>query len=93
MHTTSRLPDELYTIKKHLGFPLVQFESPITLRGFHATHMLGTLVLFVDSIGKHYKRVIEGQAIKILGSVDFLGNPVGLISDVASGKPNVWHLS
>ena len=49
--------------------------------------MLGTVVLFVDSIGKHYKRVIEGQAIKILGSVDFLGNPVGLISDVASGKP------
>ena len=28
---------------------------------------------------------MKAQAIKILGSVDFLGNPVGLVSDVASG--------
>lgn len=29
--------------------------------------------------------MIKAQAIKILGSVDFLGNPMGLFSDVASG--------
>ncbi len=28
---------------------------------------------------------LTGQAIRILGSVDFLGNPVGLFIDVASG--------
>ena len=30
-------------------------------------------------------QVLERQAVKILGSTDFLGNPVGLLSDVASG--------
>ena len=34
-------------------------------------------------------QAIRGQAIKILGSVDFLGNPVGLVSDVASGVAGV----
>ena len=29
--------------------------------------------------------MIKAQAINILGSVDFLGNPMGLVSDVASG--------
>ena len=33
----------------------------------------------------HPPQVVRGQAGKILGSVDFLGNPLGLISDVASG--------
>ena len=30
-------------------------------------------------------QAVRSQAIKILGSVDFLGNPVGLMTDVASG--------
>uniref|UniRef100_A0A1X7VPU8 Uncharacterized protein n=1 Tax=Amphimedon queenslandica TaxID=400682 RepID=A0A1X7VPU8_AMPQE len=85
MHTTSQLPEDLAAIKKSLGFPLVQFESPIILEGFNKSHMLGRPVVFVDSITKHYKKVMKGQAVMILGSVDFLGNPVGLISDVASG--------
>ena len=29
--------------------------------------------------------MVKGQAIKILGSVDFVGNPMGLLIDVASG--------
>ena len=86
MHTTSQLPPDLAMIKRRLGFPLIQFESPIVLEGFQTTHMLGTPLLFVDTVGKHYRYVLERQAIKILGSFDFLGNPVGLISDVASGK-------
>ena len=57
MHTTSQLPEDLLSIKRHFGFPLIQFESPIILEGFQKTHMLGTPVLFVDTIGKHYKKV------------------------------------
>ena len=30
-------------------------------------------------------QAVQSQAIKILGSIDFLGNPVGLLTDVASG--------
>lgn len=57
MHTTSQLPEDLQRIKRQLGFPLVQFESPIILEGFQKSHMLGTPLLFVDAIGKHYKKV------------------------------------
>ncbi len=42
---------------------------------------------------------MKSQSIKILGSVDFLGNPVGLLTDVASGvtgliaaQPDVFGL-
>ena len=58
MHTTSQLPEDLHRIKRQLGFPLIQFESPIMFEGFHKAHMLGTPVLFVDAIGKHYKKVV-----------------------------------
>ena len=57
MHTTSQLPQDLQQIKKRLGFPLVQFESPIILQGFHKSHMLGTPHIFMDAIAKHYKKV------------------------------------
>lgn len=119
MLTTSQLPPDLLKIKRHLGFPLVKFESPISLDGFHQAHTLGNTGLYVDSLAKHYKgvrcvyvcvcvfahiqpfglllyanidylfnfsrQVVKSQSIKVLGSVDFLGNPVGLLSDVASG--------
>ena len=30
-------------------------------------------------------QAIKGQSLKIVGSVDLLGNPTGLVSDIASG--------
>ena len=33
----------------------------------------------------HYTGELKSQAAKILGSVDFLGNPLGLFNDVAEG--------
>jgi vacuolar protein sorting-associated protein 13D len=85
MYTTSQLPEDLLKIKKRLGLPLVKFESPIFLSGFHHYHILDSPSGFADALGKHYKGAVRNQALKILGSVDFLGNPVGLVSDVASG--------
>jgi vacuolar protein sorting-associated protein 13D len=89
MNTTSQLPEDLLLIKKQLELTLVKFESPIFLAGFYQAHLLDNPVGILDVVVKHYKRAIRGQAIKILGSVDFLGNPVGLVSDVASGVAGV----
>ena len=33
----------------------------------------------------HYTEELKSQAAKILGSVDFLGNPLGLFNDVTEG--------
>ena len=57
MLTTSQLPEDLLKIKKHLGFPLVKFESPIYLDGFHQAHTLGDTGAYTDSLTKHYKGV------------------------------------
>lgn len=69
MHTTSQLPEDLAVIKKTLGFPLVQFESPIVLEGFNKSHMLGTPVVFVDSISKHYKKVIKLYRFPLMNNI------------------------
>ena len=57
MHTTSQLPEDLLKIKKRLGLPLVKFESPIFLSGFHHYHILDSPSGFADALGKHYKGV------------------------------------
>lgn len=57
MLTTSQLPEDLLKIKRHLGFPLVKFESPIYLDGIHQAHVLGDAGVYVDSLTKHYKGV------------------------------------
>lgn len=92
MLTASQLPDDLKRIKRHLGIPLVMFESPILLDGFHQCHTLGSVGNFTSSLGKHYKQNVKSQAILILGSMDFLGNPLGLVSDVASGVSGMLTL-
>lgn len=48
-------------------------------------HLFETLNFLMESIRLHYTSEMLGQAAKILGSVDFLGNPLGLFSDMAEG--------
>ena len=55
--TTSQLPDDLKAIKYNLGIPLIKFQSPVKLKGFQRSHMLGDPHAYTDSLGKHYKRV------------------------------------
>ncbi|XP_070561460.1 LOW QUALITY PROTEIN: intermembrane lipid transfer protein VPS13D-like [Ptychodera flava] len=81
-----KLPSELQTLKTKLGIPLVGFEDAyvdvdhfIRIRPFNRRSFL------ISEIIKHYTEELKSQAAKILGSVDFLGNPVGLLSDVAGG--------
>lgn len=55
--TTSQLPEDLKAIKYYLGFPLIKFESPVKLKGYYRSHMLGELNAHADNLIKHYKRV------------------------------------
>ena len=38
-----------------------------------------------DRIVKHYKRAALGEFYKVIGSIDLLGNPVGLFNDIGTG--------
>ena len=57
--TTSQLPEDLRAIKYQLGFPLIKFQSPVKLKGYQRSHLLGEVNVYVDSLIKHYKRVSD----------------------------------
>ena len=69
-----------------MSFPLVPFENAqIHLKAYEQTHISNTYDFFLLSIKTYYVNGCKRQALKILGSVDFLGNPLGLIHDVSDG--------
>ncbi|RXM94329.1 Vacuolar protein sorting-associated protein 13D [Acipenser ruthenus] len=48
-------------------------------------HPYETQEIIINDILKHFREELVGQAAQILGSVDFLGNPMGLLNDVTEG--------
>ena len=81
----SNLPPQLQAIKTQLGIKLAKFQSTISLTDYQRKHTFDHLQEHIASICYHYKVNLTGQALKVLGSVDFLGNPVGLFNDVTKG--------
>ncbi|CAF0969742.1 unnamed protein product [Didymodactylos carnosus] len=80
------LPANLLSIKRHASFPLVKFENAqIHLKSYEQVHIFNTYDFFILSLTNHYIDELKRQAFKILGSVDFLGNPLGLFNDVTDG--------
>lgn len=84
--TASKLSPQLGEMKKRLGLTLIKFEdASIDFEKFNDKHHFETLEVYVRAIRSHYKQELRWQAAKILGSVDFLGNPTGLIDDLKEG--------
>ncbi|XP_070615164.1 intermembrane lipid transfer protein VPS13D isoform X2 [Erythrolamprus reginae] len=84
--TSSKLPLDLKALKSTLGFPLVRFEDAvIDLDPYTRVHPYETKSFIVNDILKHFQEELLGQAARILSSVDFLGNPMGLLNDVSEG--------
>lgn len=86
IHNKHSLSPHLLTIKRRASFPLVPFENAqIDLKSYEQTHISNTYDFFLLSIMNYYIKIGKGQAFRILGTVDFLGNPLGLIHDVTDG--------
>ncbi|KAJ8920133.1 hypothetical protein NQ315_011790 [Exocentrus adspersus] len=84
--TASKLPKYLQRIKKKLGLTLIKFEdAAVDLQAFEREHPFETREFLFKSIIKHFKDELMWQAAIILGSVDYLGNPLGLMIDVSEG--------
>ncbi|KAE8593143.1 hypothetical protein XENTR_v10019000 [Xenopus tropicalis] len=84
--TSNKLPPDLKALKSTLGFPLIKFEDAvIDLDPFAKVHPYETQEFIINDIIKHFQEELLSQAAKILGSVDFLGNPMGLLNDVSEG--------
>ncbi|KAI8995070.1 hypothetical protein BC832DRAFT_588068 [Gaertneriomyces semiglobifer] len=50
-----------------------------------------TSVQLIDSITRTYSQELIGQIHKVVGSADFLGNPVGLFNNVSSGVSDFFY--
>ncbi|XP_031630682.1 vacuolar protein sorting-associated protein 13D isoform X2 [Contarinia nasturtii] len=84
--TASKLMPQLLEIKKSLGLTLIKFEDAvIDFEKFTDRHHFETLEVYLRAIKAHYKQQLKWQAAFILGSVDFLGNPLGFASDLSEG--------
>ncbi|XP_030278181.1 vacuolar protein sorting-associated protein 13D isoform X3 [Sparus aurata] len=84
--TSHKLPPDLKALKGTLGFPLVRFEDAvINMYPFTRVHPYETQEIIINDILKHFREELISQAAQILGSVDFLGNPMGLLNDVSEG--------
>lgn len=90
VYKTSKLSDDLLRIKLGLGIPLIQFENArIEFSEFIITNKHDSVASIFELISRHFRQELRSNAIKILGSVDFLGNPLGLVVDFKESVSNV----
>ncbi|EDV41143.2 uncharacterized protein Dana_GF23570 [Drosophila ananassae] len=84
--TSSKLPVELHETKKALGLTLIKFEDAlIELDRYSDKSHFETLDVYLKGMKTHYIQQIKWHAAAILGSVDFLGNPLGFANDLSEG--------
>ncbi|KAK7078970.1 Vacuolar protein sorting-associated protein 13D [Halocaridina rubra] len=90
--TSKKLTPDLKNIKRKMGLTLVRFEhANVTLEPFIRYHPFETSRFLFDCITKHYREELQSQAMVILGSTDFLGNPFGFLADVSEGVSELVH--
>ncbi|XP_055550000.1 intermembrane lipid transfer protein Vps13D isoform X2 [Wyeomyia smithii] len=84
--TASKLAPEFAEVKRNLGFTFIKFEDAIINfdKFTHKCHF-ETMDAYLHAIKSHYKQELKWQAASILGSVDFLGNPLGFANDLTEG--------
>ncbi|XP_055691450.1 intermembrane lipid transfer protein Vps13D isoform X2 [Lutzomyia longipalpis] len=84
--TATKLTPRMGEMKRRLGLTLIKFEDAIIeFEKFTDKHHFETLEVYLGAIKSHYKKELKWQAGSILGSVDFLGNPLGFANDVSEG--------
>ncbi|XP_053625592.1 intermembrane lipid transfer protein Vps13D isoform X2 [Plodia interpunctella] len=86
MCTANKLEGSLSALKRRLGLTLIKFEdAAVELEPFVRAHVFDTAGYLARQLLIHFKDELKWQAAKILGSVDFLGNPLGFVADVSEG--------
>ncbi|OAJ41917.1 hypothetical protein BDEG_25446 [Batrachochytrium dendrobatidis JEL423] len=66
-------------------------DAPIRLNALELEHPIVSAPQLIDLITRFYSQEILGQVHKVIGAADFLGNPVGLFNNVASGVSDMFY--
>jgi vacuolar protein sorting-associated protein 13A/C len=64
---------------------------PIKFNALTLEHPIGSWPILSDAIINHYSEHLYGNVYRVIGSADFLGNPVGLFNNLASGVQDIFY--
>ncbi|RSL40809.1 hypothetical protein CEP53_013138 [Fusarium sp. AF-6] len=66
-------------------------DAPIRFNALILDNVRVTTAVLIQNCSSHYSQEVMYQIHKILGSADFLGNPVGLFNSISSGVTDVFY--
>ncbi|TPX12975.1 uncharacterized protein E0L32_006620 [Thyridium curvatum] len=66
-------------------------DAPVRLNACMLENARVTVPFLISTLSNHYSQEVLYQIHKILGSADFLGNPVGLFNNISSGLTDVFY--
>ena len=66
-------------------------DAPLEMNSLAIKDMRLTMPDLQARIMYHYKQEVLRQLYRILGSADFIGNPVGLFTNVSSGVADIFY--
>lgn len=66
-------------------------DAPVRMNALMLENARVSTAVLVQSISNHYSQEALYQVHKIVGSADFLGNPVGLFNNISSGMADIFY--
>lgn len=66
-------------------------DAPVRLNALMLDNVRVSTPVLVQNVSSHYAQEAVYQIHKILGSADFLGNPVGLFNNISSGLTDIFY--
>jgi vacuolar protein sorting-associated protein 13A/C len=66
-------------------------DAPVRLNSLMLENARVSIPVLTQNISSHYSQEVLYQVHKILGSADFLGNPVGLFNNISSGVADIFY--
>lgn len=66
-------------------------DAPIRMNALLLENARVSVPVLIQNMSNHYSQEVIYQVHKIIGSADFLGNPVGLFNNISSGITDVFY--
>lgn len=66
-------------------------DASIKLSALYIENLRASAGILTERAVLHYSQQFIGQVYRVLGSADFLGNPVGLFNNVSSGVADIFY--
>ncbi|CAN0454755.1 unnamed protein product, partial [Phaeothamnion confervicola] len=66
-------------------------DARLCLNALQLEHAFGGRRLLLETVARHYRLAFLKQVHKVVGSFDFLGDPVGLLNNLSTGVKDFFY--